>query len=142
MRKRRRLTAVLLGLAVLLPLGGVLCAEPQVDSGVIRLGGESSQAGSDPTVVPGLEGRRGFDYNSFEQRLESLWFQRKAFLAAGRERDAAKQSRQLEAFCAEEDVSGLSNLASALIAESKRYLDEGSYEKALSCIRRLPSRGS
>jgi hypothetical protein len=41
----------------------------------------------DPLSVVGGP-RRGFDYDAFEARLESLWFQRKALLTEGREADA------------------------------------------------------
>jgi tetratricopeptide (TPR) repeat protein len=135
LRLRGRLTALFAGLALLLPLGGTLLAETQVDSGAIRLAGPSPDAETPaPETPPELEGRRGFDYDSFEQRLESLWFQRKAYLADGREGDARKQARQLEAFCTEEDVRGLGNLAGALVSEARRYLEEGSYEKALASL--------
>jgi len=80
------------------------------------------------------EARRGFDYEAFTSRLEALWFQRKAFLAAGREVDAANQSELIRAFCAEEGVRNLDGPWGALLLEARRYLGEGSYSHALASL--------
>ena len=133
-----RLAARLIALLVLaLALASALAA---VDSGVIRLGGSSPSnpagspdAGGDSSS-PGTEGRRGFDYEAFDSRLQGLWFQRKAFLADGRDVDAVHQSELIRAFCAEEGVRRLDELAGALVAEANRYLSEGSYERALASL--------
>ena len=58
----------------------------EADSGVIRLGGKRT---ADPEPVEQQSSdseqhfggaRRGFDYDAFRARLETYWFQRKAFL--------------------------------------------------------------
>ena len=68
-----------------LPLGGrrvaVTLAAPAADPGKTT----SEEPGEEPTSA-----RRGFDYEAFEARLDSLWFQRKALLADGREADALR----------------------------------------------------
>jgi Tfp pilus assembly protein PilF len=109
------------------------------DSGVIRLRpaeqqsyqGEASPHGDQQHFE---EARRGFDYEAFEAQLESLWFQRKAYLADGRESDADDQSKAIRAFCAEEGIKRLEDLAGALVAESYRYLQEGRYNRALDSL--------
>ena len=78
--------------------------------------------------------RRGFDYNAFEARLESLWFQRKTLLADGRHQDAAEQSQLMRAFCAEESVRRVEGLASALLAEAARRLEQGDHAGALESL--------
>ena len=80
------------------------------------------------------EMRRGFDHESFEARLESLWFQRKIYLSDGRKEDAARQSQLIRAFCNEEGVKRLENLASALVSEARRHLDDGDYRMALDSL--------
>lgn len=110
------------------------------ESGVIRLRPSSQQAAATPEP-PGdqdegafAEPRRGFDYESFVARLESLWFQRKTLLADGREGDAAQQSQLIRAFCAEEGIRRLDHLAGALVSEADRYQKEGSYDAALESL--------
>lgn len=108
-----------------------------VDTGVIRLGGadrgEPVETAS-PQTGPGWGGRRGFDYDSFEFRFESSWFLRKALLADGRLDDAHRQSELIRSFCAEEGIRRLENPAGALVAEARRYREEGSYERALDAL--------
>ncbi len=87
----------------------------------------------DPLAVVGGP-RRGFDYEAFEARLESLWFQRKALLAEGRDPDAAQQGRMIRSFCAEEGVRKLEPLAAALIVEADRYHRQGDYGRALASL--------
>ena len=119
-------------------------AHPQeVDNGVIRLAPpqppEQQQQPETPVATDTAEfslgeARRGFDYEAFQARLEALWFQRKAFLAAGREDDAARQTGLIRSFCAQEGVRRLDGLAGALLAEAERYRQEGHYSKALSTL--------
>lgn len=78
--------------------------------------------------------RRGFDYESFEARLDSLWFQRKALLADGREADAAEQSELIRAFCREEGVRRVEDMAGALLAEADRFLEQDRYQRALDSL--------
>ena len=115
----------------------------QVDSDVIRLGGSDPPPAEEPqpdtATLAGPspfegEARRGFDYQAFEARLETLWFQRKAFLADGRINDARRQSELLRSFTVQEGVHRLESMAGALLAESARYLEEGHYDRALETI--------
>jgi tetratricopeptide (TPR) repeat protein len=133
-RTRRSLIAVTAGLVV--ALVGVVPTRAEVDTGVIRLAAPSSDDESrlrDPSgSVP--EGRRGFDYEGFESRFESYWFRRKALLTEGRDDDAHRQSELIRSFCAEEEVKRLDTVAGALVAEARRYSQEGSYEKALASL--------
>ncbi|MBD3866702.1 MAG: tetratricopeptide repeat protein [Acidobacteria bacterium] len=76
----------------------------------------------------------GFDYEAFENRLQSHWFQRKAFLAEGRENDALRQSERIQAFCTEEGIGRLRGLADALIVESDHHLIRGNFTKALEAL--------
>lgn len=80
------------------------------------------------------EARRGFDYERFQTRLESQWFQRKAFLADGADDKAAEQAELIQAFCHEEGVRRLEPMAGALIAETARHLDDGHYNRALAAL--------
>jgi tetratricopeptide (TPR) repeat protein len=123
----------MVGLTVALALGASVRAE--VDTGVIRLGGPE-RTGSPERAEEALawEGRRGFDFEEFERRLESLWFQRKAFLADGRGADAERQSALIRNFCTEEGVTRLDAVSGALLSEGKRQLDEGSYERAMASL--------
>ena len=108
-----------------------------VDTGVIRLGSAERDArpeSATPRTESGWGGRRGFDYDSFEFRFESSWFLRKALLAEGRLDDAHRQSELIRSFCAEEGIRRLENPAGALVAEARRYHEEGSYEKALAAL--------
>ncbi len=114
-------------------------AAAPAESGVIRLKPvrpQPADGGDDPqAAVQALgETRRGFDYEAFEAQLESLWFQRKAYLADGRESDAAKQSQAIRAFCKEEGIKRLEDVAAALVAESHRYMQEGRYDRALESL--------
>lgn len=78
--------------------------------------------------------RRGFDYEAFDSRLQALWFQRKALLAAGRSSDAARQREILEAFVSQEGIRRHGPLAGALLAEARRDLEEGAHRKALEAL--------
>lgn len=119
-------------------------AAAQTDGGVIRLRPSQTntvpdtQAQNQDTPAQGTEDvtgpRRGFDYNAFEARLESLWFQRKTLLADGRYTDAAEQSQLIRSFCREEGVGRVDNLAGALIAEADRFVEQGHYSRALESL--------
>jgi tetratricopeptide (TPR) repeat protein len=109
------------------------------DAGVIRLGklpddGQQTLENTDAYNAVLGQTRRGFDHESFEAQLEALWFQRKAYLADGRETDATDQADAIRAFCKEEGVKRMENLAAALIAESERYLLEGRHDIALESL--------
>ncbi len=127
-----------LGAAIVLALASHASSWAEVDRGVIRLNAVPAPAagslddGSLPDQIS--PSRRGFDYDAFDARLEGLWFQRKAFLAEGRDAEAARQSELIRAFVAEEGVRRLESPAGALIAEAERFLREGSYEKALASL--------
>jgi len=84
--------------------------------------------------APAESSRRGFDYEAFESRLQSHWFQRKAFLAEGRENDALRQSERISAFCTEEGIGRLRGLADALIVESGHHLSQGNFSKSLQAL--------
>lgn len=111
---------------------GALAAEPET----IRIRAPEPEAAAEEGTGADLhtEARRGFDYEAFTGRLEALWFQRKAFLAAGRDADAENQSQLIRAFCAEEGVRSLDGPAGALLLEAKRHLEEGNYARALSAL--------
>jgi tetratricopeptide (TPR) repeat protein len=105
--------------------------------GVIRLGERAGPAEpSDGIITLATSGgaRRGFDYESFETRLQTLWFQRKALLHDGRLDDATRQSQQIRAFCSEEGVRRLEAPAGALVAEAERMLAEGQHQQALDSL--------
>lgn len=109
------------------------------DTGVIHLESPAPETtllspAAEGDIAALKEGRRGFDFASLEARLEGLWFQRKGFLADGRDADAARQSELIRSFCAEEGIQRIEGVAAALVAESRRYLDEGNYEKALRSL--------
>jgi len=110
------------------------------DDGVIRLGPRiSDEPATEPitgerTLEGEGEGRRGFNYEQFETRLESLWFQRKAFLADGADDKAAQQAELIKAFCYEEGIRRLETLAGALLAETQRHLRKGRYNRALAAL--------
>jgi tetratricopeptide (TPR) repeat protein len=106
-----------------------------VDSGVIRLGTPSGSSADEEGAAPSAEGRRGFDYDAFDARLEGLWFQRKALVAEGRDEDADRQSDLIRAFCSEEGVRRLEGPAGALLTEADRSFDEGNYERAKASLR-------
>ncbi|NIM00067.1 MAG: tetratricopeptide repeat protein, partial [Acidobacteria bacterium] len=110
------------------------------EDGVIRLGPREPVepsaepiTGEKPLVQDG-DNRRGFNYERFETRLESLWFQRKAFLVDGADDNAAEQSDLIEAFCREEGIRRLETVAGALLAETQRHLNKGRYNRALAAL--------
>jgi len=118
------------GAWLLLAAGGF--SPPLLGQDVIRLTvpeREVASRGAQPR-----EPRRGFDYSTFEARLESLWFQRKTLLGNGREEDSRAQLEQLRLFCAEEGVRRLEHLAGALVAEAHRFHEEGSHVHALEAL--------
>lgn len=121
---------------LLLGLAAPAAAAPAVtDTGPIQLRPSTSPAGdSAPERLHIEEPRKGFDYGSFEARLQSLWFQRKTFLSSGRTEDAARQLEQIRSFCVEEGVGRLDELAGALVAEAGRYMAEGDHERALNSL--------
>jgi tetratricopeptide (TPR) repeat protein len=129
--------ACLLLIVVVLGPAAVTHAGP-ADGGVIRL--TPRDTGDSPTpereAAAGEFGqaRRGFDYAGFESRLESLWLQRKTLLGDGRKSDAENQDQLIRSFCIEEGVGRLENLASALIAESGQFLEQGDHEQALRSL--------
>jgi len=119
---------------VLLLLGAPLVAAEGEDE-IIRLApregsGPSSGAARADATGP----RRGFDYSSFEARLESVWFQRKTLLANGRDEDSRAQLERIRAFCEEEGIKRLEHLAGALVAEAHRFHLEGNDVHALSAL--------
>jgi tetratricopeptide (TPR) repeat protein len=128
------------GTALLLLGAAVGFARPAAaETGVIRLAAPRPEPEREgPSESPGIaalkEGRRGFDFDSFQSRLEGAWFQRKGFLADRRETDAARQSELIRALCAEEGIRRVEGVAAALVAEARRYLGEGSYQKALRSL--------
>lgn len=105
-----------------------------MDSGVIRLGAGSGAEATKDEGAPSAEGRRGFDYDAFDARLEGLWFQRKALVSEGRDDDAERQSQLIQAFCSEEGVRRLEGPAGALLAEADRSFDEGNYDRAKAAL--------
>ncbi len=113
-------------------------ARAALDSGVIRLGQPATPAqpetGTTAEALPHMEARRGFDVEAFDSRFESLWFQRKAYQAEGRDEDADRQSDRIRDFVAEEGVRRLETPAGALLVESRAWLREGSYDKALASL--------
>jgi tetratricopeptide (TPR) repeat protein len=110
------------------------------DNGVIRLGPrtpdgpDAEPITGENTVETDGDSRRGFDYERFENRLESLWFQRKAFLADGADDNAAQQSALIKAFCREEGIRHLETVAGALLAETQRHLHKGRYNRAIAAL--------
>jgi len=133
----RFLVCLTLAFFVLTPLAAAQ------DDGVIRLGSRGDAAGqlletepqtTDPAIESDEESRRGFDYERFEARLESLWFQRKAFMADGADENAAEQSALIKAFCREEGIRRLETVAGALLAETDRHLTQGRYNRALAAL--------
>ncbi len=95
---------------------------------------ETGVTGDGPPPAIRSEGRRGFDYDAFTTRLETLWFQRKAFLADGRDADAANQAQLIRAFCSEEGVRRLDGMAAAALAEAHRHIDEGNFTRARATL--------
>ncbi len=109
-----------------------------LDRGVIRLAPPTSpaepEAGVTSEPAPRTGARRGFDVTAFDSRFESLWFQRKAYQAEGRNEEAARQSDSIRDFVVEEGVRRLEVPAGALLIESRGWLREGSYDKALAAL--------
>ncbi|MCP3979979.1 MAG: tetratricopeptide repeat protein [bacterium] len=120
-------------LAALLASGGPAAA--QSSGNKIRLGGGAPEPDTAPAENQFGEARRGFDYESFQSRLENHWFERKAYLADGRYEDADKQSEKIRDFCAEEGVKRLPDLSGALIAEARRLAEEGDSQRAIESLR-------
>ncbi len=87
-----------------------------------------------PPLVEEPVARRAFDHESFESRLESLWFRRRALLAQGRDHDAQRHTELILSFLAEEGVTELEPFASALLIEAQRALRVGDHEAALDAI--------
>jgi tetratricopeptide (TPR) repeat protein len=120
---------------MLLLLATVLAAAGEGEGDVIRLTPSDETAASESANPIGMtESRRGFDYASFQARLESLWFQRKTLLANGRDADSRAQLEEIRAFCAEEGITRIEDLAGALIAEAHRFRKEGNDSHALSAL--------
>ena len=108
---------------------------------MIRLGARTDDATTEPqtsetddTALADTDTPRGFDYERFQTRLESLWFQRKAFLADGADEKAAEQAQLIMAFCHEEGIRRLEPMGGALLAETRRHLDSGHYRRALAAL--------
>jgi hypothetical protein len=129
--------------SILIPiflLGAPAEAQVSQDSGAIRLAPRAAPADGESELAQQVdsgssaEPRRGFDYDRFETRLQSLWFQRKAFLADGADEQARQQAELIQAFCHEEGVERLEGMASALLAETKRHLANGHYNRALDAL--------
>lgn len=88
-----------------------------------------------PAGEPGAEdGRRAFDFQAFESRIQQLWFQRKILLSQGREEDAARQGELIRTFCQEEGIGRLESIADALLVESARHAEQGHYEQSLASL--------
>jgi len=105
----------------------------EVETGVIRLGGKPNPSIDIPT--PRVESaKRSFDFQSFETRLDSLWFQRKALSADGRFEDAAAMGVQIGSFSDEEGVHQLSKLSGALLRETERWIQEGNFDQAMATL--------
>ncbi len=103
----------------------------------IRLRPSPVEASPEPEQIeaePVESALRGFNYEAFETRLQSHWFQRKAFIAEGRENDAMRQSERIRAFCTEEGIGRLRGLADALIVESDHHLVKGNFTKAQDAL--------
>ena len=136
MKRLNSLACLLLTVAIVGFASGLSAASQ--DGGVIRL--TPRDGGEEPTPQRQTESaalgqaRRGFDFAGFESRLESLWLQRKTLLGDGRQEDAEIQDQLIRSFCVEEGVGRLEELASALIAESERYLEQGDHDQALRSL--------
>ena len=135
MRSHLRRAAAIGALALSAALSA---ARAEVDTGVIRLAEPTAPPETDATlredVDPLSDARRGFDVRAFDSRLESLWFQRKAYEAQGREQDAAHQADLIREFVSEEGVRRLEIPAGALVLEARAWMREGNYDKALAAL--------
>ena len=117
---------------------GLSAAHGAVDTGVIRLAEPTSPPDAESALRQDLDpladARRGFDVRAFDSRLESLWFQRKAYQTQGREQDADHQAELIRDFVAEEGVRRLEVPAGALVLEARAWMREGNYDKALAAL--------
>ena len=134
-RPERALTALLVALFA---LAATPVAGATIDRGVIRLAPPTAPAEPESSVssetAPRTGARRGFDVTAFDSLFESLWFQRKAYQAEGRNEEANHQSDSIRDFVVEEGVRRLEVPAGALLIESRDWLREGSYDKALAAL--------
>jgi tetratricopeptide (TPR) repeat protein len=119
-------------LAIAALAAGLPALAAGVDSGVIRLSPRTIE--EPPEDVHVEEPRRAFDFDSFQSRLEALWFQRKTFLANGRADEGEEQLERIRQFAAQEGIERLDALAGALLVEAGRHLDEGNHERALVAL--------
>jgi tetratricopeptide (TPR) repeat protein len=136
--RRRAEGAIVAGLIALsFAWAAAPSAHAELDSGVIRLA-QPTAAETEPKETPEpevhTEARHGFDVEAFDSRFESLWFQRKAYQAEGRDDDVARQSDLIRDFVAEEGVRRLEAPAAALLVEARAWLREGNYGKALGAL--------
>ena len=102
-----------------------------VDDGVIRFEEPSE---SEVELQPNFQDTPGFDQHAFESRMESLWFQRKAYLTEGLEEDAARASASLLIFCREEGLARVTDLSGALLIEAEQFRQNGRHRWALNSI--------
>jgi tetratricopeptide (TPR) repeat protein len=134
-RVDRTIAMGVLALAVTASTGA---ARAQSEDGVIRLSEPDPSASRDNDInapaEPLSDARRGFDVEAFDGRLESLWFQRKAYIADGRDDAVARQSERIREFVSEEGVRRLEGAAGALLLEAHGWMREGSYGKALDSL--------
>jgi len=134
-RLDRAIAAAIVALAV---WAGPSIARAAVESGVIRLAQPESpveeESGTTSEPEPRSDARHGFDVEAFDSRFESLWFQRKAYQAERRDDDVSRQSDLIRDFVAEEGVRRLETPAGALLIESRAWLREGSWNKALASL--------
>ena len=126
-------------MVALLSWGAISVARAEIDHGVIRLAPPAAPAQQESPISsdePGsrAEARHGFDATAFDSRFESLWFQRRVYEAEGRNEDVARQSDAIRDFVIEEGVRRLEVPAGALLVESRDWLREGSYDKALASL--------
>ncbi len=105
-----------------------------IDSDVIRLSGDVPSPTVEDLERPEFVGPTGFDHRAFEARLESIWFQRKAYIAEGRVEDAARVSEALRSFCREEGLPRMADLGAALRFEAFTLLEDGHPGRALASL--------
>jgi tetratricopeptide (TPR) repeat protein len=129
-----------LALLSVFAVAGLPAPAQDVESGVIRLAPPPSNpldASPEAETSRGLLGsgeRRGFDDQAFGARVESLWFQRKAYLAESRVEEALRQAELIRSFTAEEGVRRLEAPAGALVLEAERALRDGNHPRALEAL--------
>jgi tetratricopeptide (TPR) repeat protein len=134
---RRHERAIAAGVLALFACAGGPSARAAVDHGVIRIQQANPPTAADTTSTepaPRPDSRHSFDVEAFDSRFESLWFQRKAYQADGRDEDAARQSDLIRNFVSEEGVRRLEIPAAALLLEARTRLREGSHDKALAAL--------